>query len=47
MFDELVDDVNHWGPHSRRQEVLVAAQVEVLQWLPQHTGLGDVDGNEL
>ena len=47
MFDKLVDDLDDWSRHPRRLEVPVSAEVEILQRFPQHTGFGDVDGNEL
>lgn len=47
MSDELVDDLDDWGRHARRLEVLVGAEVKIFQRFPQHTSFGDVDGNEL
>ena len=47
MSDKHVDDLDDWSPHPGGLKVLVRAEVELSQRLPQHLGFGDVDGNEL
>lgn len=47
MSDEHVDDLDNWGRHPRSLEVLVSAEIEILERFSQHTGVSDIDGDEL
>jgi len=47
VFDKLVNDLNDRSSHPCNFEILIRAEIEILQRLPQHTGFGDIDGNEL
>lgn len=47
LLDEHVDDVHDGGVHVGRRQVVVGADLDLLERFPQHLRLLDVHGDEL